>query len=256
MHVVLAIVVCLLVWWVSTGLILRAVATSRAGERWVFLGATVGLFVGLYGTTVTTQMSSVAGAYLGFGSALLIWAWQEVAFLLGVVTGPNRQPCPSVKGWPRFWLAFKTVAYQELALLALAVAVVLPAWDSPNQTAAGTYLVLWLMRLSAKLNIYLGVKNFYESFLPSRLHYLLTYFKRRRFNPLFPLSILVSSLTAAWIWMPAFDHTTPLHLAAGASLVGSMLVLAILEHGLLMAPGDPAGLWRWARPAISSGPGH
>ena len=255
MHVPLAIAVSLLVWWLSTGLVLRAVATSKSGERWVFTFATLGLFVGLYGALATTQMPSVAGAYLGFGSALLIWVWQEVAFLLGVVTGPNRQPCPSVKGWPRFWLAFQTVAYQEMALLVLAVAVVLPAWDAPNQTAAGTYLVLWLMRLSAKLNIYLGVKNFYESFLPTRLHYLLTYFTRRRFNPLFPMSILVSCMAAAWVWMPVFDQAAPLHLAAGASLVGSMLVLAILEHGLLMVPGDPSGLWRWARPVVAVPPG-
>ena len=246
MHVALAIAVSLLVWWLSTGLILRAVATSKAGERWVFSLATLGLFLGLYGATVTTQMSSVAGAYLGFGSALLIWAWQEVAFLLGVVTGPNRQPCPSVKGWPRFWLAFKTVAYQEMALLVLAVAVVLPAWDAPNQTAAGTYLVLWLMRMSAKLNIYVGVKNFYESFLPSRLHYLLTYFRRRRFSYFFLASMVCASAALVWILGLAFEPNADDFVMVGFTLVGAMLALAMLEHLMLMLPYDPARLWRWA----------
>ncbi|MDP4669512.1 MAG: DUF3623 domain-containing protein, partial [Burkholderiaceae bacterium] len=121
---------------------MRSVSTSRTGERWVFLGATVGLVVGIIGAALTPQMQTVTGAYLGFASALLIWIWQEVAFLLGLLTGPNRSPCPGVGGWPRFWLAVKTVAYQEMALLALAIAVVMPAWDAPNQTAAGTYLVL------------------------------------------------------------------------------------------------------------------
>ncbi|MFM1826831.1 MAG: hypothetical protein RLY67_212 [Pseudomonadota bacterium] len=246
MTVLLALLVSLAVWWLATGLVLRSVMTTQAGERRVLLWATVGLFIGLYGAAVTPQMPTVWGAYLGFGSALLVWAWQEVAFLLGVVTGPNRGPCPNATGARRFWLAFQTIAHHELALVVLAIAVVMPAMDSPNPTAAGTYLVLWLMRVSAKLNIYLGVKNFYESFLPVRLHYLLTYFSRRNFNPLFPLSVAVASGVAAWIWWVALDQSAPMHVVVGASLVGTMLVLAIVEHGLLMIPADPSTLWRWA----------
>lgn len=64
-----------------------------------------------------------------------------------------------------------------MALLVLGIAVLLPSLGSPNQVAAQTWLVLWVMRLSAKLNIFLGVKNFYEPFLPASLHYLLSYFR-------------------------------------------------------------------------------
>ncbi|MDP4801569.1 MAG: DUF3623 family protein, partial [Burkholderiaceae bacterium] len=64
MQVVIAITVSLLVWWLATGLILRAlrsVSTSRTGERWVFLGATVGLVVGIIGAALTPQMQTVTG---------------------------------------------------------------------------------------------------------------------------------------------------------------------------------------------------
>ena len=249
MQVVIAITVSLLVWWLATCLILRAlrsVSTSRTGERWVFLGATVGLVVGIIGAALTPQMQTVTGAYLGFASALLIWIWQEVAFLLGLLTGPNRSPCPGVGGWPRFWLAVKTVAYQEMALLAHAIAVVMPAWDAPNQTAAGTYLVLWLMRLSAKLNIYVGVKNFYESFLPSRLHYLLTYFRRRQFTYFFVLSMVCAGAALFWVWGMASTPGADDFIVVGFSLVGAMLALAMIEHLMLMLPCDPSRLWRWA----------
>ena len=81
---------------------------------------------------------------------LLVWAWQEVAFLLGLVTGPNREPCPPVVGWRRAWYAFTAIAHHELALVLLGVAVLLPSLGAPNPVAAQVWLVLWVMRLDRK----------------------------------------------------------------------------------------------------------
>ncbi len=246
MSLALPVVVALAVWWLSTGLILRAVDPSHGGsQQRAMLWASLLLALGMTGVVTTRSLDTALGAYAAFVSAVMIWAWQEIAFLVGLVTGPNRSPCPPVRGWRRAWLAFTAIAHHELALLILGLAVVLPTFDAPNSVAWQTWLVLWTMRLSAKLNIFLGVKNFYEAFLPTSLHYLISYFSRRRFNALFPFSIAASSLAAALIWSAAFQ-STDLYQRSACGLVGSLLVLAIVEHWLLVAPLRPEVLWRWA----------
>jgi putative photosynthetic complex assembly protein 2 len=42
----------------------------------------------------------------------------------------------------------------------------------PNQVGTGTFAVLWVMRISAKLNLFLGVRNLSEELLPPHLAYL------------------------------------------------------------------------------------
>ena len=64
-------------------------------------------------------MPPSAGAYIAFLSALAIWGWIELAFLSGIITGPNRAPCPpGAPGWDRFWRAVGTIAWHEVALIA------------------------------------------------------------------------------------------------------------------------------------------
>jgi putative photosynthetic complex assembly protein 2 len=246
MGLVLAAGVVLMVWWVSTGLILRVVDPVHPhGQRRAMLWASLLLAAGMVGVVSSRTLDSALGAYIAFGSAVMVWAWQEIAFLLGLVTGPNRAPCPPVRGWRRAWYAFTAIAHHELALILLGLAVLVPTVDAPNSVAWQTWIVLWSMRLSTKLNIFLGVKNFYEAFLPPSLHYLFSYFKRRRFNVLFPFSVGASTLVAVLIWAAALEAETAYREAA-LGLLGSLMVLAILEHALLIAPLRPEALWRWA----------
>lgn len=245
MTLALAAIFAVGLWWLSTGLVLRAVDPQAGRQRGAMAVASLLLLCGVAGVVITRDMATPLGAYLAFVSVLLVWAWQEVAFLLGLVTGPNRSPCPPVAGWRRAWYAFTAIAHHEIALLLLAAAVLLPSLGAPNQVAAQTWLVLWIMRLSAKLNIFLGVKNFYEPFLPASLHYLLSYFSRKRFNVLFPFSVGVATVIAVLVWAAAVRADSAFTETA-MGLVGSLLVLAIVEHWLLILPMPPQSLWRWA----------
>lgn len=258
LHLWLPFVFVVGLWWLSTGLILRLV--DREGSRQSvrgtqgrgLLAASIALIAGLSGVVVTRDMATPMGAYLAFVSALLVWSWQELTFLLGLVTGPNRNPCPEVRGFRRAWHAFLAIAHHELAIVLLGLAVIVPTWDTLNQVAAQTFLVLWIMRVSAKLNLFLGVKNFYEAFLPVPLRYLLTYFSRRSMNGFFPFSVVIASFVALVVWGDALAGTSPFEVAA-ASLVGTILVLAIVEHVMLVIPFSPDQLWRWA---LKSRPSH
>jgi putative photosynthetic complex assembly protein 2 len=246
LHLWMPLAFSIAVWWLSTGIILRLVdGTGPARETRALALASLALGLGLTGVVFTRDLITPLGAYLAFVSVLLVWSWQEITFLVGLVTGPNRQPCPEVKGWARAWHAFRAIAHHEAALALLGAAVILPTWDAPNPVAAQTFLVLWAMRLSAKLNLFLGVKNFYESFLPPSLHYLLTYFSRRSFNLFFPISLALSVLAAVLFWEQAWFGESAYDVVA-SSLVASLLALAIIEHLLLVLPIRPERLWRWA----------
>ena len=78
-----------LCWWFSTGVILYLNGLPRATHKWTMAAASVLLGVALCGVAVSASDTRVSGAYLAFTSALMVWAWQEVAFLLGYVTGPT-----------------------------------------------------------------------------------------------------------------------------------------------------------------------
>ncbi|MGE4241290.1 putative photosynthetic complex assembly protein PuhE [Ramlibacter sp.] len=244
---VLPLLFTLLLWWFSTGVILYLDGLPRRTFKWTMLGATLLLFAALAGLAASSASTSVASAYCAFTCAVAVWAWQEVAFLLGYVTGPRRTAAtPGLAGWARTREALGTVIHHEIALLVLGAAVLAATWGQPNQTGFWTFAVLWAMRQSAKLNVFLGVRNLYESFLPAHLRYLHSYFRREPMNPLFPVSVIVSTAVAVPLWHAAFAPAASAATATSLSLVGSLLALAILEHWFLVLPLPSENLWKWA----------
>ena len=236
----------LFVWWFSTGVILYLDGLPQRTFKWTMLGTTGLLALALVGLAYSGNDTSVAGAYCGFTCAILVWAWQEMAFLLGYVTGPRREACPEGSiGWQRARMAFQAVLHHELALVALALAVLAVTWNAPNQTGWWTFVILWTMRQSAKLNVFLGVRNLNEGFLPPHLKYLQTYFSRRAMNPLFPVSVALATLAAVPLWRAAFQPVASSFDAASLCLLGSLLSLAILEHWFLVLPLPSEELWKW-----------
>jgi putative photosynthetic complex assembly protein 2 len=236
----------LFVWWFSTGVILYLDGLPPRSFKWTMLGATVLLALALAGMATSSTDTSVAGAYCGFTCAILVWAWQEVAFLLGYVTGPLREPCPpGTLGWARARLALRAVLHHELALVLLALAVLAVTWGAPNQTGWWTFVILWTMRQSAKLNVFLGVRNLNESFLPPHLKYLQTYFTRKGMNRLFPVSVAVATMVVIPVWRAALATGASAFDVASFALLGSLLGLAILEHWFLVLPLPSEALWKW-----------
>ncbi|MDH5341138.1 MAG: DUF3623 domain-containing protein, partial [Rubrivivax sp.] len=130
--------------------------------------------------------------------------------------------------------------------LAVAASLVAMTWGEPNQVGTQTFLVLWVMRTSAKLNLYLGVRNLSEEFLPPHLAYLQSFFRRRPMNGLLPFSVLGAGALLAMMVMQAADPATGHADAVGTVLVATMLSAAILEHLLLVLPIPSTALWRWA----------
>lgn len=236
----------LFLWWFGTGAVLYLDGLPRRTYRWTVAGATALLGAALVALVATRDEASPLAAHVAFAAALTVWAWNEILFLTGLVTGPRRSRRPAGdRGWARFRHAAETVLYHEVLLALSAATLALILIGAPNQVGLWTFLTLWAMRLSTKLNIFLGVRNLGESFLPDHLAYLASYFRRAPMNRLFPWSILVSvGLLGLLVAMALAPGSLPYDVVA-AGLVGTMLALAILEHGFLVLPLDVAGLWRW-----------
>ena len=132
--------------------------------------------------------ATVANVYGAFLSALAIWGWFELAFLCGIITGPNVRPCPpDIPRWERFVRAWGTIAHSEMALIATAVVMVALCWEAPNAFGLWTFLVLFFARISAKLNVYLGVPNINVEFLPAPVRHLASHFRIGADERLLPL---------------------------------------------------------------------
>lgn len=242
----LAILYTVFVWWFSTGVILYLNGLPRKSFKWTMSGATMILLAALYALQLTSHVSEVWAAYCAFTCAVLVWAWQEIGFLLGFVTGTRKTDCPDgAHGWRKFGLAAETILYHELALIVLGAMVWLMTKDGVNAIGFWTYLVLWAMRQSAKLNVYFGVRNLNEEFLPHHLKYLQTYFRRRPMNAFLPVSVVVSLIVVIPIWQSAVVAPTGGVESVGMALVATLLSLAILEHLFLVIPLPFEALWRW-----------
>ena len=123
--------------------------------------------------------------------------------------------------------------------------VVAVTWDAPNQIGMWTFMVLWWMHQSAKLNVFLGVRNLNEEFLPEHLQFLKSFLTKRPMNLLFPVSVTISTVTAALLLESALDPTASEFAQTGFTFLGTMMLLAILEHWFLVLPLPAAALWKW-----------
>ncbi|MFM7084460.1 MAG: putative photosynthetic complex assembly protein PuhE [Hyphomicrobium sp.] len=232
-------------WWFLTGAVLYVVGLPRRSVRWTMSCASGVLAAALFILWQTSDDTTPKGAYIGFTSALLVWGWHEMSFLTGMVTGPRTTECPKpILERASLWAAIEALLYHEVALFVTVLLFFVMLEDASNKIALYTFTILWFMRLSAKLNIYLGVPNITEEFLPQHLTYLKTYFCRRAMNFFFPLSVTLASI-ATWLLIAdaavtasPFEVTTSVFLAA-------LSALGLIEHWFLVLPLPSAALWSW-----------
>jgi putative photosynthetic complex assembly protein 2 len=149
-----------------------------------------------------------------------------------------------LRGWPRFVEAVRTSLYHEIAIILCAITLVALTRNQPNQIGAWTFLILWWMHTSAKLNLYFGAPNLSEELLPEHLRYLATFMTRRPMNLFFPLSVSASTIVTVLIAQKALVATTAFELV-GFTILATLMALAVAEHWFLVAPLRANALWSW-----------
>ncbi len=237
-------------WWFSTGIILLLVRLPPKdyGTALSLFALVLALAIG--GVIVTADKDTSSAAYFGAGCALFIWGWHEASFLMGKITGPRPAACPAdAKGWTRFKYATLTVIHHEIAIFLTLLALIGLTWGQPNPVAAWTFGILFAMRISAKLNIFLGVPNLTDEFFPAHLEHLKSYLPKRSMNALMPVSVIGSLILCAWLMTRADHAAEGSAMATGFVLLFTLTALALLEHFFMVLPVQDAALWRWASPS-------
>ncbi|MFK7869404.1 MAG: putative photosynthetic complex assembly protein PuhE [Roseobacter sp.] len=252
------VLVALFAWWFSTGAILWVVKTTERGgpkarQRSVWLSLPL-LFGGILVIWATKDTNASWSVYAAFFAALAVWGWIELAFLAGIITGPNTHPCPTGRPeWERFLRAWGTIAYHEMLLATACIAIFLFAWDGVNTFGMWTFGVLFFARVSAKLNLFLGVPKINIDFLPAALAHLPSHFRFRALNWLFPISITALTFAVA-CWLERVHATTAPGALTGFALLTAITALALFEHWMMVLPIPDEKLWRWMIPRAPSVP--
>lgn len=243
-----AILHAVFVWWLATGVILYLDGLPTRTFKWSMLVATGILGLSFYGLWANATDDTISGAYAAFTYGLLAWGWQEISFYMGYVTGPRKRPCPEgCHGWKHFLHALQANLYHELSIIATLGVILVLTWGQPNQVGLWTYVVLWWMHESARLNVFLGVRNLTEEFLPDHMAFLKSFLNNSRpINLLFPVSVTVSTVATVLIAQAAMAPGVSDFHAIGYTFVGTMMALAILEHWFLVLPLPAAALWNWS----------
>lgn len=247
------IVTTVFAWWFSTGIILLLVRLppKNYGIALSLFASVLALATG--GVIMTAGDDTTSAAYFAAGCALCIWGWHEASFLMGKITGPRPAACPAdAKGWTRFKYAALTVIHHEIAIFLTLLALIGLTWGQPNPVAAWTFGILFTMRISAKLNIFLGVPNLTDEFFPAHLEHLKSYLPKRPMNALMPVSVIGSLILCAWLMTQADRAIEGSAMATGFVLLFTLAALALLEHFFMVLPVQDAALWRWASPNKSA----
>lgn len=239
----LPILFAVLIWWLSTGLILWVGSHSGLSKQACMVGASVLAVMAFLLLFLTRGAETVMAVYTSFLAVIVIWGWHELAFLLGLVTGSRKQACPEgVTGLARFSMAVEVVIFHELALLATGMIIAFITLGADNHMAVMTFLILWLMRISAKLNLYLGAPNINTDMMPDHLSYMKSYFQRGAISPFFALAITLGTLTFGYFAKETWQATGARE-ATEAALLATLIALAVIEHWFFVFPFNETRMW-------------
>lgn len=246
---ILPIAATIAIWFFATGFVAWIDNRDRGTFARSIALAGVAAVGGLALIVFSMQLETLAGIYAAFAGAILIWSWHEISFLTGAITGPRRAPCPpGARGWTRFFHATAALIWHEVALASTALGLIFLSWSAPNQTGAIVFALMLVMRLSTKLNIFIGVPNMSTEILPPHLGYLKSYFGPRRYTWMLAGSIAAMVAMAFWLGSIALNAPLGSVEAAGASLLFTLAALGALEHLFLALPFRDGALWGWALP--------
>ena len=238
--------VSVLLWWVMTGLALMCVHQPAAARKRIFSVSSIVMLFALMGVEMNAAIHTLLATVIGFAMALVIWAWLELSYLMGYITGPVKHSAPNPMGLSeRFTHALGTTIYHELLVVGVVGLVCVLGAGLPNPTIQNTLAVLWLMRWSTKLNLFLGVKHFNSQWLPENMRYITSYLSAGRNSWFSVFSTILAAFCTYLLFFLGQMATDPTA-ALSLFLIAWLASLAVLEHVFLMMPMGETALWRWA----------
>lgn len=241
-------VFALFLWWFTTGAIFFLDSRPLHTFKWSMMSGTVMLGLAVWAVHLTAQQTDSTSAYLAFSAGLIAWGWQELSLYTGYVTGPRKIRCAEgCSGLKHFGHAIAANLWHEIAIIVVAAIIWFIVKDQPNWTGFYTYVTLWGMHLSARLNVFLGVRNVSVEFVPPHMEVLKSFLTEKPMNMLFPVSVTIATIGVICLVGRAADATSD-YAITSYSLLAAIMGLALVEHWMLVIPFSVQKLWSWSLP--------
>ncbi|NBU65127.1 MAG: DUF3623 family protein [Chloroflexia bacterium] len=237
-----AICFALVLWWVSTGVII----VLYRQPRWTY-DATFGLLSVLAAGCAALLFllrndTSITATYLSFSAGTLLWGWNLASYYTGTISGrPTTIPHTPLTALQRFRLAVRSGLYHELVSLGMGIVALWWSVGVPNVSGQYTIVLFYVMHQLAKLNIYFGARNFSGAWLPEHLQYIMAFFGPARNHWFFGVSLSVALTITTWTIISAWNAIDPAR-QIQMTFLGLLSGAAVLEILVLMIP--PAYLHR------------
>lgn len=236
MHYLVAISFAIVLWWVSTGIII----VLYRQPRWTY-DATFGVMsiVAAAGAVILVLLrnhNETWAVYASFSAGTVVWGWNLASYYTGFITGqPITLPNAPLSNRQRFVLAVRSSMYHEGVSFVLMMSALWLIRDATNPTGFVTIVLFYVLHLLAKLNIYFGVYNFSGEWLPPHLRYITAFFGPERTHWFFVFTVSIA--TACTIWAIGIAiQATQAQLQIASAFWALLSGVGLLELIVLMIP--------------------
>ncbi len=237
----MAMLVVIGFWWLATG-VLFAAQRDPFTRVAALVSATALLAVGVWLIVATREVRTPRSARLAFLGGSLLWLWSAAVFYGGWLVGGAPAAVTPPGGFALALDAMRATAHAELAGITL---LALSAWlvrRSPNRTAFWAFLLYWLAHQVARLNLFLGVPNPGERFLPDHLAFLARYFGPPVITPVLIITIIVFTVATVLLVRRARSAAATPFVRHGSALLALLAGLVVFEH-LVLGISAEVPLW-------------
>lgn len=240
-----AIITAVTLWWMLTGSVFFLCRQDQKAFPLIFIGGLMAFGAAFAGLEWASERTDTAAVYCAFSSALVLWSFQELTFYLGYITGPRTIPChDGCSGWRHFGHALQASLYHEILIMMTFGLIALLTWNAPNKLGLVTFGLIWVMHESARINVFLGVRNVQADWVPDHLMVLKSFLKEAPCNSFFFPSAGVIAAAFSLVLLAALDASPASPDAVSLTLITSLIGLGLLEHICLVAPLPLGPLWR------------
>lgn len=199
MHYLIAISYAIVLWWVSTGIIIILYRQPRWTYDATFGCMSVVAAACAVALWLLRNTNDTWAVYASFSAGTVVWGWNLASYYTGFITGERiiLPPLP-LTSRQRFVLAVKSTIHHELVSCFVLISALWAIPGSSNPTGFITIVLFYVLHLLAKLNIYFGVHNFSGEWLPAHLSYITAFFGPARTHWFFVFTVSIA--TACTIW--------------------------------------------------------
>ncbi len=218
-------------WWAATGVTLAMQRNAVTSIVSVLTASVFGI-VGFVMIVKTREEATVRSARMAFLGSALIWWWCSTIFYAGVGIHLHGNIQTGARTFSLALQAIEATVRPDLLGVFALCAVGALVWRKANRTAFWSLFIFWGTLQTAKLNVFMGVRNSGVDWLPEHLAGLSQFFGPPVNSLLLPVTIVL--LTVGFLASAAASYSAATafrkHMLA---MLSFLLGLAVLEHVFL-----------------------